>query len=334
MTRRILLAILVLALLAGAGFLIRRWLGPHPENQKPGKFPEELVFVRSNDDVVSAGVFFAPAANLAKPAAVLWVHGWGANFYLPSYVGIGRALAERGFATLSANTRMHDIGNVSKYTLSGKRVRGGGYWGVTSEDARDIAAWVDFAQSRGFGRVIIAGHSAGWASVARYVAETQDARISGLVLASGCLGCVNDGGAPALRAQAKKLVDEGAGDDLIRLPNRSFPSYVSAATYLDIVAAPPEYGDFFGVQTPNPAVDRVHCPILAFFGARDDVGGLAELTRLKSLIERRKTGPRRVDTAMIPNADHEYTGQEAVVARTIADWAANWAAATPAPPIR
>jgi len=67
--------------------------------------------------------------------------GWGANFYTPSYVGIGRALAKRGFATISVNTRMHDIGNVEKYTLLEKRVRGGGYWGVTSEDGRDIPAY-------------------------------------------------------------------------------------------------------------------------------------------------------------------------------------------------
>ena len=75
------------------------------------------------------------------------MHGWGANFYTPSYVGIGRELAEHGFPTISVNTRMHDIGNVEKYTLLGKRVRGGGYWGITSEDARDIAAWIDYAQS-------------------------------------------------------------------------------------------------------------------------------------------------------------------------------------------
>ena len=49
---------------------------------------------------------------------------------------------------------MHDIGNVEKYSLLGKRVRGGGYWGVTSEDARDIAAWIGYAeQPADFSRV-------------------------------------------------------------------------------------------------------------------------------------------------------------------------------------
>jgi hypothetical protein len=98
----------------------------------------------------------------AKPIAIIWVHGWGANFYYPTYVGIGRELAAHGCTTISVNTRMHDIGNVEKYSAAGKRVRGGGYWGVTSQDAL------------GFGKVALVGHSAGWASVGRYQAETGD----------------------------------------------------------------------------------------------------------------------------------------------------------------
>jgi hypothetical protein len=115
-------------LLALPAFFLGLRMNFHPENQKPGKFPEQLVYVRSADDVVDGGVLFTSTNSPSKPLAIIWVHGWGVNFYAPSYVGIGRALAERGFPTISVNTRMHDIGNVEKYTLLGKRVRGGGYW--------------------------------------------------------------------------------------------------------------------------------------------------------------------------------------------------------------
>src|SRR5829696_6796843 len=142
MWKRFLVGIVGAILLAVGAFLFGVKVGTHPENQKPPKFPEQLAFVRSVDDVVSGGVMFTPPKESSKPLAIIWVHGWGANFYTPSYVGIGRALAERGFPMISVNTRMHDIANVEKYTLAGKRVRGGGYWGVTSEDARDIAAWI------------------------------------------------------------------------------------------------------------------------------------------------------------------------------------------------
>ena len=115
---------------------------------------------------------------VAKPIAVLWIHGWGVNFYYPTYVGIGRALAERGYACIIGNTRMHDLGNVAGWRGE-KRIRGGGYWGVASEESRDLAAWIDFAERSGFKKIVLVGHSAGWSAVRRYQAEVQDPRVVG-----------------------------------------------------------------------------------------------------------------------------------------------------------
>jgi pimeloyl-ACP methyl ester carboxylesterase len=321
MSKQLVLGILGAILVGVAAFLAGLRFQVHPENQKPGRFPEQLVFIRSADDIVSGGVLFTSPKQPSKPLAIIWVHGWGTNFYNPSYVGIGRALAERGFPTISVNTRMHDIGNVEKYTLRGKRVRGGGYWGVTSEDARDIAAWIGCAEQLGYRRVILVGHSAGWASVGRYLADSEDHRVAGLVFASPGVGYSSQPEDAQLLAQAKKLVDEGTGDDLLRLPHRSFPSFISAATQLDIATTPREYRDFFGTQTPNAAITRVTCPVLAFFGSKGDIGGQKELNLLTSSIRRLPRGPRKVDTTMIVNGSHEYVAEEAQVAQTIARWA-------------
>jgi pimeloyl-ACP methyl ester carboxylesterase len=317
MSRKLILGLIGMAILLS----ILLWLKtrPRPEYQMPGKFPEELVYVRSTDDVVNAGVRFTPPKSFSKPIAIIWVHGWGANFYSPTYVGIGRALAGRGFTAISVNTRMHDIGNVEKYSFGGKRVRGGGYWGVTSQDAMDIAAWIDFAEHIGFSKVLLVGHSAGWASVGRYRAETGDGRVAGLVLASGMIGPAQEND-PELMAQAKKLVANGAGEELLRLPNRTFPSFISAATYLDGENDPPDYKDFFGIgHTQTPAVMRVKCPMLAFFGTRGDIGGEKELDMLKSALQRIPGSPK-LETTMIANGDHEYVGEEAQVAEKIAHW--------------
>jgi len=219
---------------------------------------------------------------------------------------------------------MHDIGNVEKYTLLGKRVRGGGYWGVTSEGARDIAAWIDYAEQLGYSRVILVGHSAGWASVARYQADSQDRRVAGLVFASPGVGYSAEPDDQQLLAQARKLVGEGAGDDLLRLPHRSFPSFVSAATYLDSVNTPREYKDFFGTKTPDAAITRVTCPVLAFFGAKDDIGGEKDLALLTSSVRRLPNGPATVYTAMIANGNYEYVGVETQVAEKIAHWQRNF----------
>lgn len=320
MARKLVIAILGAILVGVAAFLVGLRMNFHPENQKPGKFPEQLVYVRAADDVVDGGVLFTSPSSPPKPLAIIWVHGWGTNFYFQSYVGIGRELAARGFPTIAVNTRMHDIGNVEKYTLLGKRVRGGGYWGVTSEAARDIAAWIDYAQQLGYSRVILVGHSAGWSSVARYQADSQDRRVAGLVFASPCVGCLGQPD-PQVLAQAKKLVDEGAGDELIQLLHRSYPSYISAATQLDTDTTPRQYSDFFGTQTPDAAITKVTCPVLAFYGSKDDIGGEKDLNLLTSSVRRLPRGPSSVNTALIANANHEYVGEEAQVAQAIARWA-------------
>src|SRR5258705_3829150 len=83
----------------GTAFLIWQKVGPRAVTVAAGKFPEELVYVRSSDDIVNAGALFTSKAS-PKPLAVIWIHGWGTNFYSPTYAMIGRALAARGYTTI------------------------------------------------------------------------------------------------------------------------------------------------------------------------------------------------------------------------------------------
>lgn len=304
----------------GTGFFLGRKTAPR---QVAGaKLPEELVYARTKDDILNCGAFYSPANGAAKPVAIIWVHGWGANFYEPSYVMIGRSLAERHYACLTVNTRMRDVGfNMGE--RNGKRRRGGGYWGIASEQVQDVAAWIDYAEERGFRRVVLVGHSAGWSAVRLYQSQQQDPRVVGLVLASGAIRPDTQKPDPELLAQATRLVADGKEDDLIRIPKRRFPSFVSAGTYLNFATNyPPDQRDFFGVHTPAPGVTRVHCPLLAFFGTREsDIGTAADLELLKTSAQRQRSGPMRIHTVMIDGADHMYTGHEADVAQTIAQWA-------------
>jgi pimeloyl-ACP methyl ester carboxylesterase len=305
-------AVVVVAL-ATAAFLARKGFFARPENQKPGKFPEQIVYSRSKDDVVNAGVLFAPSKDSGKRIAVIWIHGWGVNFYQPTYVGIGRVLAERGYACINGNTRMHDLGNVMAWRNS-KRIRGGGYWGVASEEVRDLDAWIDFAEKSGFRKVVLVGHSAGWAAVRNYVTQQPDRRVLGVVIASGSVRLPNGPPDPDQLAQARRLMEKGEGDALVRDPKRSFPSYISAATFLDIAKdlESKESGQWF---------KKIRCPVLAFYATRNDVGGEQDLEFVKSSLAREAVVPLRVDTLMIERTDHMYTGEEAQVAKAIADWA-------------
>ncbi|MFZ0821222.1 MAG: alpha/beta fold hydrolase [Candidatus Acidiferrales bacterium] len=317
--RHQILGVASVAVLVSVIFLIWYKASTPPE-VIAAKLPEQVVFAHTSDDIIDAGVMFTPASDHAKPVAIIWIHGWGVNFYQPTYVGIGRELAALGYTVIIGNTRMHDLGNVEAWR-GATRIRGGGYWGMSRDEVRDLAAWIDFAESRGFKKVILVGHSAGWAGVRGYQSEKQDPRVIGMVLASGEVHSGLGPMDPDQLAEAKRLMAEGEADALIRDPKRSYPSYISAATFLDIANSPAALKDFFGEQTPNAGITRIHCPLLAFFGTQGDVGSQADLDKLKSTIQRQPSGPSRVTTAAIQGADHMYTGQEAQVAQVIAKWA-------------
>ena len=283
--------------------------------------PEEIVYAASSDSVINAGLLFHPKKDSTKSIAIIWVHGWGVNFYSPSYVSIGRAFADRGYTCISVNTRMHDLANVEGYK-NGKRVRGGGYWGIASDQTKDISAWIDFAESRGFKKIILIGHSAGAAAVREFQSEKQDNRILGLALASGSVDP-----APPIDSsqyvQALPLIAENKGEELIKDPKRSFPSYISAATLMDIANSPPKYKDFFGVHTTDPGITRIHCPIFAFYGTNGDVGNEKTLELLKASIQKQLGGPMSVTTAIIKGAEHMYMGSEIQVVTAITNWIGN-----------
>jgi pimeloyl-ACP methyl ester carboxylesterase len=282
---------------------------------------EELVYARSNDGIVNGGAVFSRRGTPTEPVAVIWIHGSGVNFYYPSYVNVARELAARGLTTIVGNTRMHDLGNIEAFTESGSR-RGGSNWGITTEQVRDLAAWVQVARDRGFDRVVLVGHSAGATAVQIYVARTADSRVAGLVLASGrfrpASGPIVDS---ARLARATQLVADGRGEDPVpRTEPGARPSPTSAATLVDLASMGAELTDFYGVQTVEPPVARIHVPILAWFGTQGDVGTAADLELLEDALRRLPGGPHRVTTTMIPQATHMMDGQEARVATVLADW--------------
>src|SRR5207249_1970046 len=80
-TRRQLTAMVSVLALLGTAFLLRQRYAPRAITVTAGKHPEELVYVRSKDDIINGGMIFNAPRNRARPIAVIWIHGWGANFY-------------------------------------------------------------------------------------------------------------------------------------------------------------------------------------------------------------------------------------------------------------
>ena len=276
-------------------------------------YVEHLVFTEAEDGILLEGATIRPADGREQPLAVVWTHGLTGKFYSPNVVNVGRELASRGYAFVTGNNRGHDFGTMLR-SRDGTARLGGGGWEAFDECPRDISAWVGFAVGLGFRGVALLGHSLGALKVAYYQAQRQDPRVLGLIAASPPL---RGGGRhnPELTALAERMVAEGRGQDL--LPWGISPAgagTLSAQTYLNRARA---NADVYGLDTPNPAVSRIRCPLLAFYGTNEEwVGGAADL----EVIRRSATAAARVDTRLFDGADHSYAGHEPEVAAAIAEW--------------
>jgi dienelactone hydrolase len=276
---------------------------------------EKIITAVTSDSLELSGLFVKPGQLNALKTGVVWVHGAGQNFYYPSYVQVGRLLAQKGFAFVTANTRMHDIGSFLSYKGE-VALRGGTYWGIPSQVSADIKAWIDEMIKQGCERVILVGHSAGGSSVRAYQAMTNDTRVAGIVMASAAAGPSIRSRDTAILPTALKMVKEGRGQDLLPMLR------LSAATYVDYSNIPDDIWDFYGSRpsTANPAISLIRCHFLAWFGTADDVGDAKSLEKLKQMIESKAVHPPTVTTMMIEGADHLYDGDEVAISDTLSKW--------------
>lgn len=304
---------------------------------------EELVWAETEDGVRHGGVLILPTGRAPSPVAVVWIHGGATNFYAPEYVGIGRAAAAAGRAFLAGNTRARDAGFILG-RKDGRPVMGGSWW-LSGEGAThpDVAAWISFAQGRGFSGVILAGHSAGARFVAQYQAERKDTRVAALVLASAPRRATAEPVTayrdPALLERARRMLAEGRGDEWIA-PGRV--GRITPECFLSLAAIDWERDDptdLYGIDGPGaaPLVARIDRPVLAVYASQDHGGTGAEvLDRIRRRWAAGAEGAEgaRVDTALIEGAPHMYTGSEDAVAAAIARWleAATAPTSTPLPP--
>jgi dienelactone hydrolase len=158
--------------------------------------------------------------------------------------------------------------------------------------------------------LVLIGHSRGAAKAVYYQAQRQDLRLQGSVLASPDL---RGHWKPELVAQAQSLVDSGNGDELL-------PSLIGAYWYRlsarNIVSRASILSQTFISEKGTPFIANVHCPVLAVFGAAGDVGGEPELQTIKQ----NAVNAARVDTRLIPGADHVYTQHEEEFAEGLDEW--------------
>jgi pimeloyl-ACP methyl ester carboxylesterase len=271
---------------------------------------EEIVFANPHNGPALIGALFHPRPSQPHPLGILLIHGNTGKFCDYPYVMIARHLAGHGYTVVNGNTRGHDVSATLWKMPEDTPMAGGSAWELYEESPDDLAAWLTYAESLGWQRCVLIGHSQGAAKAVYYQAQRRDPRIQGIVLASPDL---HGHWPPALVAQAQSLVEAGQGNELL-------PALMGADWYRlsakNIVSRAKVLSHIYTSENSTPHIAELHCPILAVFGTAADVGGEPEL----ELIRQNAVNTPRLETRLVSGADHVYTSREGEVAKIVVDW--------------
>jgi pimeloyl-ACP methyl ester carboxylesterase len=283
----------------------------------------ELVRTVAADGVRLVGMLREPAPGIDARLpvdAVIMHHGVGGNFYNEHFHDrMADALLAQGCAVLRVNNRGHDLA----YNSPAGRL--GAAFELVDDCRHDWTAWIDLAAARGYRRIGLWGHSLGAVKTIYFLAAQGDARVTRAIASSPPRFSYAAYAARPDRAafladyeRARQMIDAGAPDDLLAV---DIPTTVvlTARTYVDKYG-PDERYDILK-HLPNVAT-----PLLVTIGgaegARPDspdrfpFGGLAE--QVAALSDRVPS----LTFALIPGADHFYTGTTDALWTAAAGWLA------------
>lgn len=269
------------------------------------RYLEKIVTTYAADGLPLDGALFGKSGGNLNEPAIVWIHGGLSNFYGRAYVELGRSLAQLGYQFISGNTRGHDA-----YALiEGQEGRddlipGGSCFEDFEQSIHDVRGWVEYADSLGTRGIVLAGHSHGVAKILNYQIEHNDFRVKAMIAASPT---GRDRTPPARLAMAQALRAAGRGLELLPhlegTPAWNLISAQTVASRADLILR------VFGSDLQKPTVERIRCPILILSGDRDPVDA-------DSVVAINGTS----EVAHIPDAGHDFSGQEQVAAGLIDGW--------------
>jgi pimeloyl-ACP methyl ester carboxylesterase len=290
-----------------------RWTGPSTEDG--GVSTRDLETVALDGRVGTAVLRTGKGLTGDLGVGVVMVHGSGENMERAPVGPLSRALAERGFTTLSINTRQHDDG------VNTDDIRG---------TLRDIDAAVWTMRALGCASIVLHGHSLGTAQVQMYAALNWWADIRAVVLT---------GPFANLPWKSRQLLS--SDDDVYRDMSREARAAVVAGRPEQVLAH--ELSWIYGRSTPVTAghfasyrdegvgiadsthwIRRIPYPILAIRAADDAVVHPFELRWLVSVARSEASLVPDVRAVTLPAAEgcsgHAFEGRETLLAETVAGW--------------
>lgn len=292
----------------------------------------EMVSTETRDGLQLDGILSEPQGDSLQSIALdglIFLHGVGGNFYGGRlFPPLMQRMQGLGLPVLRVNTRGHGSVNI----VAGRRgaLRQGAAYEVVDDSRHDIDAWVNFLVGRGLRRIGLLGHSLGAVKAVFSQAHEPHNHVSALLAISPprlsyqtfMSGSDRDLFLPSLHA-AQQLVAAGEPETLFTA-NYPLPLLISAASFLDKYGP----GERYDILRYLP---QLQVPTLFVYGSREVESGRSAFQGLPGLLEQHKPSLLDMEVAVIPNADHFYTGTQGLLADQISHWlAARWGQQPPA----
>ncbi len=159
-----------------------------------------------------SGILFSKRRNSRIMICITGIHG---NPYSnPFYFPLGERLSSEGTDFIMAHV-CDAFGRIPvKNRVTGKDETIGSWNEDFGNVVDDVKAYVDYAESRGYGEIYLAGHSLGANKVIRYLSETHDSRISKFLLMSPAeMPYLRDQASASERRCIERMMKEGKGNE-------------------------------------------------------------------------------------------------------------------------
>ncbi|MBP7057540.1 alpha/beta hydrolase [Candidatus Gracilibacteria bacterium] len=276
----------------------------------------------TKDGLILQGLLYEHGTKSKR--AILHVHGMSGNNYENRFYSemIIQNVAN-DWAFFVINNRGHDyIADIPVASDKEEYRRIGNAYEVFEESIFDIAAAIDYLAQNGYEEIVLQGHSLGAVKIAYYCAETNDERVSRLIMISppDMVGLAEaDSDYQQLIIEAKKLVASGNEDQLP--PKVIWGSYwLSAKTMLNF-SIPGNAIDVFNFTRPQTLsiLEKLKLPILAIMGELDDAVTMP-IPEAMAILKQKCANCSDYTDVVIANAPHSYFGAEAKLAATILQW--------------
>ncbi len=282
--------------------------------------------IYTDDGIELHGLLHEP--DQQTDTVLVHVHGMGGNFYENKFLDfLAKELTDSGIAFCVFNNRGCELIKDTYKIVEDKEpemVRVGTAYEIFEESIFDISRFIQFVEDEGFRTVHLSGHSLGCPKTAYYISETQDTRISSLLLLSpsDMLGLVRSQPEQfkKLIAEAKNLVAEGKGREF--LSEWVWGEYpTSAATYLSLFAdgAKDAIFNFYDSEDKLEVLNNIKIPTYAVMGRKDDAL-VVSIEETFSRMQEALANSSKVKTEILGDANHGYRGHEQELAYAVTSW--------------